>query len=448
MQKALAIKVCTIVVVALILMIPITMVKSQLDERRQYNLEAVEFVKSSWTAEQRIITPELVMVYSITDPVLQSGQIATNVTHARHVQTLIAEELTGQVTVVNTLLQKSIYEIPVYQAHITLAGYLSSEQIQHTLDEIKLKPGYSQLEEAYLHFQISDSRGIQTPPVLKINDRKMELFSHSYRSQLGDSLGANLKPEQLKEKLNFSLQLSIPGMEQLSFVPLADSARIDIKSDWPHPQFVGFTLPAGRNISAKGFDAYWTSTNLSGRFNTLIRTCPARSEQCTSVQDKAVGVRFIEPVNVYVKSERAIKYAMLFIGLSFIVFFLFEVIKSTRIHPIQYAFVGLAIAIFYLLLLSLSEHVDFALAYGISVLACCGLLQVYLRHVLRSGLTALVFSLSLAGLYGVLYVILQAEDYAQLMGSVLVFAVLATLMLVTRKLDWYEVADFKAVAGK
>lgn len=152
----------------------------------------------------------------------------------------------------------------------------------------------------------------------------------------------------------------------------------------------------------------------------------------------------------YLKADRAIKYALLFITLTFAGFFLFEVLKRLAVHPIQYALVGLALAFFYLLLLSLAEHVGFELAYLVSAGACVGLIGFYLCFVLRSVARGLGFSVGLAGLYGLLYGLLSAEDYALLMGSLLLFAVLAAVMVLTRRLDWYGVGrkDLPAVPAR
>jgi len=150
-------------------------------------------------------------------------------------------------------------------------------------------------------------------------------------------------------------------------------------------------------------------------------------------------VSFVDPVDQYLKTERAIKYALLFIGLTFAVFFLFEVLKRMAVHPVQYALVGMSLALFYLLLLSLSEHLSFALAYGIAATSCVLLIGFYVSYVLHSALRGAGFGTLLALLYGMLFGLLGAEDYALLMGSVLVFGVLAGVMVLTRKLDWYGV---------
>lgn len=166
--------------------------------------------------------------------------------------------------------------------------------------------------------------------------------------------------------------------------------------------------------------------------------------QCQDFNGRSFGVSFIDPVDQYLKSDRAIKYALLFIGLTFAGFFLFEVLKSLSVHPIQYGLVGVALAFFYLLLLSLSEHLGFALAYGVSAAACVGLIGFYVSHVLHSWRNGALFAIALAALYGLLYGLLSAEDYALLMGSLLLFGLLGVFMVLTRKLDWYGIGQRKA----
>jgi len=152
-------------------------------------------------------------------------------------------------------------------------------------------------------------------------------------------------------------------------------------------------------------------------------------------------VSLFDPINPYMQADRASKYGLLFVLLTFVGFFMFELIKRLAIHPIQYGLVGLALAIFFLLLLSLSEHVEFWIAYLIASVACIGLLGVYLSSVLRSRARGLGFAAMLTLLYAALYGLLVSEDNALVLGSLMLFAILAAIMLVTRKVDWYALAN-------
>ncbi|HET9650586.1 MAG TPA: inner membrane CreD family protein, partial [Usitatibacter sp.] len=197
--------------------------------------------------------------------------------------------------------------------------------------------------------------------------------------------------------------------------------------------------PDERHIGAGGFEARWRTTRLAtgGQpfWEPLARKDGLRSDAGAS------GVALFEPVNVYSLSYRATEYAFLFILFTFAALALLEALAGVRLHPVQYALVGSAIAVFFLLLLAISEHAPFSFAYGSAAAACATLIAAYLRHPLRSAPRAAGFGALVAALYGLLYVLLVREDDALLLGSLLVFALLATVMMATRKLDWHEMAS-------
>jgi inner membrane protein len=228
-------------------------------------------------------------------------------------------------------------------------------------------------------------------------------------------------------------------MENLSFVPAGDLVTIDLQSSWAHPEFVGVFLPSNRDVNSEGFSAHWSVTQFASGIEDKLQRC--EHSNCDPLKSSRMGVRLIDPVDVYLQSERSVKYGILFVGLSFISFFLFENLKKIRIHPIQYALVGLSVATFYLLLISLSEHISFGVSYLIATIACVSLIFAYLKSVLAGLSNSLWFSAALAALYGILYIIIQAEDFALLMGAILVFGMLSIVMLITRRIDWYEIGE-------
>lgn len=216
-----------------------------------------------------------------------------------------------------------------------------------------------------------------------------------------------------------------------------------LSADWPHPSFGGRHLPATREITSEGFRAAWRISELASEGPRALAAC--REPGCKPLEQYTFGVRLIEPVDVYMQAHRAVKYALLFVLLTFSGFFLFEILRDLRIHPIQYLLVGLALAMFFLLLIALSEHMRFVYAYLIAAAACVGLIAAYLQAVLKSALRALGFAAMLTALYTMLYALLRSEDHSLLMGAILVFAVLAAVMLATRRIDWYRVS---ALASK
>jgi inner membrane protein len=250
-------------------------------------------------------------------------------------------------------------------------------------------------------------------------------------------LAAALNVAQLRPGavLPFELQLDLAGTERIGWVPLADENRVQLQSTWPHPSFGGDFLPRTRTVSAQGFDAAWSVPSLS----TQAQQQFVQQQGEPRREPESFSVSLDNPVDVYRMTERATKYGMMFIVLTFAAFFVLEMVKRWRIHPMQYLMIGAALVLFFLLLLSISEHLDFVWAYAVASIACIGLLAHYLRHVLGGWAPGLLMSGLLVALYGVLYGILVSEDNALMMGSLLLFGVLAAIMIATRKVDWYSV---------
>lgn len=443
MQRQLALKMMVIVVVGVLVLIPISMVKYKIYERQGYLELAKSAVAQSWTGQQLITTPVLVIPY-VTRPVTVAGFYSDNAKPvvAKAAETkraiVLPSQTTNQFNVDNKSVFKGIYEVPVYDGHISLSGTFTEDKLQHKINKIKQMPRFESIGEPYFAIHISDMRGIDQRPELLINQRSIKLEPGSQMSELAAGLHGVVGGE-INGDLVFFMSLSLRGMESLSFVPLADDAMTQMQSNWPHPAFIGASLPKEREIAADGFKASWSSSRYASDSAGLLFQCMEESD-CHSLKESSSGVRFIEPVDIYLQSERSIKYAVLFIGLSFITFFIFEHLANQPIHPIQYAFVGLSISVFYLLLISLAEHIAFRWAYLMAVICCSSLIMFYVRYMLRSALSAALFSAMIVGLYGLLYVIVRAEDFALLMGSILVFLVLVALMYVTRKIDWYDLS--------
>ena len=257
-----------------------------------------------------------------------------------------------------------------------------------------------------------------------------------------------------KQPLHAEITLELVGTGELAFAPVADSTRVELASDWPHPSFGGRFLPVERSVGEAGFKARW-------QLNALATTAPqaaaAGAPACALAEGEpegplgagrerrrcieTFGVAFIDPVSPYVLADRATKYGLLFIVLTFVCVGAVEVMRRLRVHPVQYLLVGAGVAIFFMLLVSLSEHVACALAYAAAAAPCTLLLGFYGAFVLRSAARGAVFGTGIAALYGVLYALLQLEQTALLLGSLLLFAVLAAIMVATRRVDWYALAE-------
>lgn len=288
---------------------------------------------------------------------------------------------------------------------------------------------------------VSDIRGISEQPVLSWGNKQYEFSSGSAIDQFGNGMHASLGGLESNKTATypFSFKVNLKGMETIQFAPVGKSTTVKVKANWPHPSFIGRYLPTQRNIDDQQFDATWQLSSFSSDMPRLIKAC--QENNCGNFLNNTFGVALINSVDIYHKTERSVKYAILFISLTFITFFLFEIMKSLRLHPMQYLLVGLSLTFFYLLLISLSEHMAFISAYGIAASANVVTMGVYISAVLKSRKLAAGFSGMISLLYLMLYAILISEDNALLMGSLLFFAILSLVMIVTRKLDWYEVTD-------
>ncbi|MBT9505268.1 cell envelope integrity protein CreD [Rhodoferax sp.] len=300
-----------------------------------------------------------------------------------------------------------------------------------------------------LMLAVSDARGIRQID-LKLNGVAQAVragtFLGSHPRGIHTALPSGV---DLAAPLTAELQLELVGTEQLALVPVGTANTIQLRSNWPHPSFGGQFLPLERHISDSGFDATWRVSALAStaqqELRALHRLCvlggvnageePVGASQTGCIE--TLGVTFMDPANTYALSNRATKYGLLFIVLTFVAVGLFELMRSLRVHPVQYFLVGAAIACFFLLLVSLSEQYSFSMAYAIAASACVSLLTYYASHILHSWKRGMPFGAGIATLYGLLYVLLRLEQKALVVGAVALFLVLASVMMLTRRVDWY-----------
>ncbi|HJR72641.1 MAG TPA: cell envelope integrity protein CreD [Luteimonas sp.] len=420
----------------LLLLVPLTMIRGSIQERQMYRNQAVEQIMQSVAGSQTIAGPLRVVPWSETREVdtvdaRNFPQKKTETVTGYVLQTPRSVRMQGQLLPETRKL--GLHEVRIY----TWRGTLNA-----TFDKpLPADEGVRSYGKPYLILGVQDVRGFVGTPKLTI-DGQAGRFAPGTRDAMRQIGGvhAELPPAApgLVPGRDVRIEFAIAGTESLSVVPVADSNSIQLRSAWPHPQFGGRFLPQTRKIAANGFDAGWDISSLASDAQGQLATGYgiAGDKPLDSLQ-----VSLVDPVNIYSQADRASKYGILFIVLTFVGFAMFELIKRLPIHPLQYLLVGLALAIFFLLLLGLSEHIPFWQAYLASAAACIGLQGFYLSHVLRSRLRGLGFAAMLTLLYGVLYGLLISEDNALLMGSVLLFAILAGIMWATRKVDWYELGS-------
>jgi inner membrane protein len=440
MNRSLTLKLGAIALLILLLLIPLLMINGVIQERQQLRDGVLEDIARSSSYSQQLSGPLMVVPYRKTVRIWKTNEKTNqryqDVGEERGRLYFLPErfELDGQVQ--TELRARGIYEARLFHADNRISGHFSVPA------QLGIKEDFAdyRFDQPFLAVGISDIRGIENALTLELNGQNLDFVPGSQVGWLGEGVHVTLPALDTKQatELAFGFSLRLQGTGQLQVLPVGKTSKVALAANWPHPSFIGNYLPAQREITDQGFTANWQTSFFSTNLQEALNSSGAH---CDAFNSRSFGVSFIDPVDQYLKSERAIKYALLFIVLTFAGFFLFEVLKSLAVHPVQYALVGVALAFFYLLLLSMSEHIGFALAYLLSASGCVALIGFYVCHVLRSVRHGLSFSAGLAALYGLLYGLLSAEDYALLMGSLLLFGLLGVFMVLTRKLDWYGIGQ-------
>jgi inner membrane protein len=453
MQKTLLYKILIVIALTVLICIPLGMINFTIMERAQFRQQAVESIAADSVREQTVTGPILVIKYSddfeetVTTPDGAKTRTELVSRSIERTHLVFPNELAFDSSIKTDRRYRGIHQVLVYGGKHLISG----DFVLPTMNELARSTPKSRLrlEQASVALGIDDVRGIRNIPKIDWNGSTIEFEQGTGLSVIARGLHADLPAMALEApvRVKFSFALGLDGIERQHFVPVGKSNKFSVKSDWPHPQFSGDFLPSPseRTISETGFSATWNISSLSTMAQKQLRTAEDASAAANKTSIDTFSIGFIEPVNVYSLAERATKYGLLFVGLTFAAFFVFEILKRLPIHPVQYLLVGLALVLFFLLLVSLSEHIAFMWAYLIASVACIVLIGFYLAFVLRNWLRGLGFGAALTLLYGALFGLLMSENNALVLGSVLLFAVLAAVMVATRKVDWYQIGKSEAV---
>ena len=443
MNRSLFIKFASIAGIALLILIPLGMIEFKISERSHLRASAETSVAASWTGSQVVSGPMIAIDYEEQHSVQgiddngfrfeKHDKLIKKTLYISPVETKLNADMKTDVR------KRGIYPLTVFTSSIHYTGHFNNSDIGIAKGNLTKNKSVMSIKEPRIVWHISDPKGLNSVSELQLNQSQYRLLPGSLDSR--DPSGLHLPLTKLlladQQKLEFDLMLELRGMNSLNFIPAGKQTDLELQADWPHPKFVGAFLPASSEITNKHFTASWHVNEYASVPNTLERACD--SAFCDNGTVMAFGVELVNPVDIYLQSERAIKYGFLFVALIFIGFIVFELLKKLPVHPVQYALVGFSIAVFFLLLIALSEHINFASAYCVAALASVAIVSLYLRSVLRGWQNAAGFGVALSLLYGLLFMIIQSEDYALLMGASLCFLVLGAVMLVTRHIDWYEI---------
>lgn len=437
-KSILAKKIIFLSLSTVVVLIALWLIEELIKDRLYYKEEARQTIANSWSGSQQIFGPILVVPYIYT--ALESYKDETDKKHYyKEVERegflhIIPERMKLDSAVAIQERSKGIFSFPVYTAEIKVEG----EYDLSPIEELKDSKSLVDMGVPYLAIALSDARGINNKPTLYLQGRKYN-FEPGSQLRAGTEGMHALLPDLRNNKVSFNFDLSLRGMGTLWFSPIAKDTVINLDAEWAHPNFVGKFLPNERTIESDKFKANWRISELSGSISENITAF--YSVKVPVLASNSFGVKFDTPVDIYRLSIRSVKYGILFVGLTFISFFVFEILKKLQIHPVQYTLVALSLSVFYLLLIAFSEAFGFILAYILATIACVSLLTFYICSILRDFKWGLVFGGFIATLYTLLYVILNSEDHALLLGSCLVFIALGLVMVMTRHLDWYKIGE-------
>jgi inner membrane protein len=418
MQRyAYGIKAILIGFLVLFLLIPATMTMGLISDREKLQNDATSEVSAKWGDEQTVVGPVLIVPYKN-----DSGKVNNAV--------FLPEKLNVNGQLLPEIRHRGIYEVALYNSQMQISGSFP------TLDlaSLNIRPENVFLSDAYLVMGITDMRGISNQAAVQWNGQNY-FFNPGTSAPTLMPNGMRVRvPVTLTDSGSFSIKLELRGSGHLSFSPVGRTTTVAINSPWPSPGFDGAFLPKEHQENDKGFNASWQVSQLNRSFPQ------SWTNNDYDLHTADFGVKLYLPADGYQQSTRAVKYAILIIGLTFLVFYFIELLQRTAIHPLQYILIGLALVIFYTLLIALSEQLNFRLAYLIASVLTIGLVTGYTGSVMkRFGVSAWIGG-TLTILYGFIYVIIRSEDQALLMGSLGLFIILAVVMYFSRKIKWGELS--------
>jgi inner membrane protein len=430
MNKALFIKLAILAVITLLLIVVLAQIGGLVRERQARQQEAEQSVEQSQAGPQTLLGPLLTRsckeTWAVKDGVLSRG--FTVVLPPSQLQ------VGGRVT--PDPRYRGIFKINSYAGKLTFAARW--DDFDRLTPPAENAGGRVDCGDVVAMFSTSDARGLRDVE-LKRDGHVLAVKPGTTNADHPAGLHAVIAMPRSGETLELNLAVELVGTQRLAIIPAAGSTAVSLQSSWQHPSFGGRFLPAEREVGENGFSARW-------QVSELASSAAADVAAGGSALD-TLAVELMDPVNPYVMSDRAIKYGLMFIVLTFVTVGLTELLTAQRVHPVQYLLVGLALSLFFLLLLSLSEHLPFVAAYLIAAGAAAAVLTPYAAAMLGGWARGLAFGGGIALLYGALYVLLSREQTALVIGAVLLFAVLAVVMTLTRKLDWYGMVGDRQAAG-
>lgn len=420
--QSIGLKLALIAILSLVLLIPSAFIMELIREREQRMTETVNDVTSGWGVSQTLTGPILAVQLKTT---LKDNSPDAQLTP--RIAYFLPEKLTVTGDVKPEVRYRGIYKVVTYRAVLHVSGNFPAPM----LSLLQLEDAGATGRRAWIELGISDMRGINKAVELKSGDTVMTAQPGIPGTQVSAS-GVHVNLNTIPAHgFDFSFDLDLNGSENLKFIPVGKQTHVALGSTWKAPSFSGAFLPDSRDVNPDGFKAVWDILELN-------RNYPQQwVDKQYSVEESAFGVDLITLADNYQKATRSAKYAILFIALTFLIFFFAEVMTGVRIHPFYYILVGIALSVFYSLLTAVSEYLPFGISYILSAAVIITMITLFTRSLYKKIRVTLTVSLSLLLLYAFLYVILQLTDYSLLVGNIGLVIILGIVMYYSRKVDWY-----------
>jgi inner membrane protein len=423
-------------ILTLLLLVPLGMVESVVRERHATYRGVVDEIAGSWSGEQLLAGPFLIVPFvervEVTDEYLtMAGEKRTETRweEERRRAVVLPSDLGIDGVITPEIRRRGIYEVQVFTADLVVSGSFGGvdERIRSLVPPDRFER--VEWEQAVVVFGLDDPRGVVNVDGLSFN-------GHPGQARPGTTLGRVVPKgfhvavgSAVADEMDFRMPMVVRGSDSLRFLPLGESTRVVLSSRWPHPSFLGDVLPTSRTVNGDGFEGEWTISLLNRSFPQVWA---ADTEM--EIREIDAGVRLFEPVALYDLVTRAVKYGLLFVVLTFLTLGLVELVTGARLSPVQFLLIGVGLALFFLILVALAEHMGFTTAYLLASAAVVIINTAYCAAILPRRRLSLVVGAVLTAVYGVLYTILEAEDYALLGGTVLLVIALSVTMYFTRRL--------------
>jgi inner membrane protein len=424
-KRSITLKIVSIGILILLLLIPAAMIQNLINERQSRRDSVVKEISQKWGDSQTITGPFITIPFK-TFFKDNDGKTQFNLNYLHILPETL--DITGEIK--PEVRYRSLFEAVLYNIKLKFRGnFKVPPKSQLNIDSNSIL-----WDKTYLSIGITDMRGIQDKIIISLNKSAYDANPGLKTSDLAAAgVSTPIKPLLPNEANSFSFDLNLNGSEQVHLIPVGESNAVKINSSWPSPSFNGAFLPTDREVKKDGFSASWKILHLNRNYPQFWKGSQYK------VLQSSFGVKLILTADIYQKSMRLAKYSIMFLVFTFAAFFFSEIINKQSIHPIQYILIGMAILIFYTLVLSLSEHIHFNFAYILSAVSVSLIISGYAKAIISNSRFALTILGILTILYCYLFIVLQLEDYALILGSIGLLIILTVVMYITRKINWYEI---------